>query len=140
MTFQCAHTGFARAVTHPVHDNIGRGNVMSNTQSSTYVRSYDQTHCNGFDFEPGRLREFDLGFFGRDVPSSVLTMARSLTKTADVIVYRFFHWQRRVRITHGWLITNRDHETLWRLVTGPTWKSAAALDAAEAVITTSART
>ena len=34
----------------------------------------------------------------------------------------------------GWLVTDIHHRVLTRCVTGPTWKSRAALNAAEAVI------
>ena len=57
MTFACAHGAFTEAVNHPDHGLIARGNVMSNTQASTYVRRFDAIECNGHVFEPGRLRE-----------------------------------------------------------------------------------
>lgn len=123
MTFQCAHHGFMRAVNHPDRGYLGPGNVMSNTQSSTFVRSHDTTSCNGFEFEPGRLRRFDLGFFNGAMPRHVERYVSEQTQTRDVIVYRFFHYHRQRRCEHGWVVTTNDHALLRSFVTGPTYKS-----------------
>ena len=124
MTFLCTHRGFATAVNDPDHGYLGRGNVMSNTQSSTFVRPVTETHCNGFEFKPGDLRNYDLAFFNGAMPSPVARDVRARSETTGLIVYRFFHWHRRRRIEHGWLVTTRDHRLLSRFVTGPTAKSA----------------
>lgn len=42
---------------------VGQGNVISDTQFSSFIRSHDQTECNGFTFSPGQLRAFDIGSF-----------------------------------------------------------------------------
>lgn len=123
MTFQCSHRGFAVAVNDPNHGYLGRGIVLSNTQSSKFVRPFAETHCNGFEFAPGRLRDFDLGFFNGAMPPHVAREVRARSETSGLIVYRFFHWHRRTRIEHGWLVTTRDHRFLRSFVTGPTAKS-----------------
>jgi len=120
MTFHCAHAGFTAAINDPEWGYLGRGNVMSNTQSSTFVRAATETFCNGFYSEPGRLRDFDLAFFGEGIPAEVATYVRAKSQTDELIVYRFYHYRRRTRIEHGWLVTSRDHKFLQSFITGPT--------------------
>ena len=139
MTFVCTHKEFSDAVNDPDHGLIARGNIMSNTQSSTYVRAFIDTECNGFTSEPGKLRDFDLAFFGRALPAQVSKTAKHWSRESGTILYRFFHWKRRLRIEHGWLITSRDHQVLSRFITGPTYKSRDAVLAAEALIASGRR-
>jgi len=124
MTFHCAHKGFTDAVNDPNWGYIGAGNVMSNTQSSTYVRSFDEVGCNGFNFEPGKLRNFDLAHFSAGIPSHVKRFVLGETDTSDVILYRFFNYRGRFRVEHGWVVTKTDHSLIRSFITGPTWKSA----------------
>ena len=124
MTFHCAHRGFMNAVNDPDWGYLGPGIVMSNTQSSYFVRSYNTTSCNGFEFGPGRLRRHDLGFFNRAMPRQVERCVTRQTETRDVIVYRFFHYRGRLRCEHGWVVTARDDSLIRFFVTGPTYKSA----------------
>lgn len=127
MTFHCAHRGFTAAINDPDWGYLGRGNVMSNTQSSTYVRPATETVCNGRVCAPGQLRNFDLAFFNGAMPPDVARDIRAHSETAGLIVYRFFHYRGRLRVEHGWLITTRDHKFLRSFVTGPTWRSADAV-------------
>lgn len=39
---------------------IGTGNVIANTQFSTFVRPFTETKCNGYDFQEGHLQNYDL--------------------------------------------------------------------------------
>jgi len=117
MTFHCNHQGFTDAVNDPDWGYIGTGNVMSNTQRSNTME------CNGFSFEPGRLQRFDLAFFNGAIPAHVKHCVLRETATRDVILYRFFHYRRRDRVEHGWVVTERDHCLIARFVTGPTHKS-----------------
>ena len=123
MTFQCAHRSFTAAIEDVTHGYLGRGNVISNTQHSTFVRAATETGCNGYFFEPGRLRDFDLSLFDRLLPNDVCAYARAITTSKSIILYRFFHWKGQERTEHGWLITDTGHRELRRFVTGPTWKS-----------------
>jgi len=123
MTFVCAHSGFMNAVNDPEYGFIGTGNVMSNTQSSTFVRSYDTIECNGFTFEPGRLQKYDMAFFNGAIPRQVAAVVRAETQQKDVILYRFFHYRARTRVEHGWVVTSTDHQLIRSFFTGPTWKS-----------------
>ena len=123
MTFRCAHRGFTKAVNDPEWGFIGTGNVSSNTQNSTFVRSFDTTECNGFTFKPDKLRTFDLGHFRTGIPSQVKRCVLRETTTSDVILYRFFHYRGRFCVEHGWVITRTDHRLIRSFVTGPTHKS-----------------
>ena len=90
--------------------------------------------ATGMSLSRAGCGKFDLAFFGRTIPASVDRAARLFTQEQAIIVYRFSHWKSRTRIEHGWLITDTNHRALTRCVTGPTWKSRAALLAAEGVI------
>jgi len=123
MTFVCAHQGFSDAVNDPDHGLIARGTVMSTTQSSICVRATTETQCNGFTFEPGKLRDFDLAFFGRNLPPQVSRPAQYWSRERGIILYRFFHYRARTRVEHGWVVTSTDHQLIRSFFTGPTWKS-----------------
>lgn len=135
MSFTCASKGFTAAARHPEFGYLGRGNVISNVQRSTFIRARTETTCNGYIFAPGRLRDYDLSVFGSDLPKQVRSRALALTETRPAILYWFFHWQGRVRVAHGWLLTDTDYLELWRCVTGATWKSGDVLAAAARDIT-----
>lgn len=135
MTFQCAHTGFAAAINDPNSGYLGTGNVVSNTQHSTFVRAYNDTSRNGWEVPEGRLRDFDLSLFAGIIPSPVAAKVRALTTCKPVILYRFRHHAGRRVTEHGWLITTTDHVELARFVTGPTHKSADVLRAVATYLT-----
>lgn len=135
MSFTCTSKGFTAAARHPEFGYLGRGNVISNVQRSTYIRARSATRCNGYTFEPGRLRDHDLSFFGSHMPPRVRSRILALSEHRDLIAYWFFHWQGRVRVEHGWLLTDTDHLELWRWVTGATWKSSDVLEAVARDIT-----
>ena len=129
MTFSCAHKSFTRASNHPTSGYLGRGNVYSDVQSSTYVRPYSQTNCNGMDFVPGRLRDFDLKPFLRHMPIRLRDEVRIFTQDEPAILYKFFHFRARKRTEHGWLLTTTDHQLIFQNVTGPTWRSQSVIEA-----------
>jgi len=117
--FESEHKTFNRQT-----NLIDTGNVYSNTQTSSYVRPYSETECNGFTRPPGHLRDFDLKGFDH-MPHRVKCYILSVTQDRPVIVYKFFHHTNRGRITHGWVITTTapEYRKLMSFVTGPTWKS-----------------
>jgi hypothetical protein len=123
MTFRCAHTQFANAINDPQSGYIGTGNVVSNTQHSTFVRAFSETDSNGWSFPAGRLRDHDLSLFAGIIPHGVASRVKAITTCKSVILYRFRHHAGRRVTEHGWLITTTDHVELARFVTGPTWKS-----------------
>lgn len=123
MDFQCAHKGFSDGANHPTSGYIGRGNVFSDVQTSTYVRAFNQTDCNGMTFPIGQLRNFDLATFRDKIPRDVKNAIYAATTDHDVIVYQFFHFRERRRVEHGWLVTDRENTLIYEAVTGPTWRS-----------------
>lgn len=129
MTFTCAHKGFTAAANHPSAGYLGRGNVYSDVQTSTYIRPLSQTECSGMSFIPGRLRDFDLATFQKRIPTPVLDEVRIYTRTKQAILYQFFHFRGRAKIVHGWLLTSNEHELIMQHVTGPTWRSRDVMDA-----------
>lgn len=107
---------------------ISTGNVMGGTQTSTYVRPWTETECNGFANPPGHLQEFDLKTFALDYVGrtsqgfvrSTLDRIRKLPYVHDksVIVYMFFHWNDdkdawggvdKKKFVHGFVVTDTSH-------------------------------
>ena len=111
-------------------DIVSSGNVYSNVQTSSFIRAYNETECNGRNWEPGVLQAADLKLFIERlrIPDYVLKAVREAAKDVDVILYRFCHGRRDNRVTHGWVITSRAHEVIARFVTGPTSKSERVID------------
>ena len=98
MVFESGHKTFDKKCAI-----IMTGNVYSGTQTSSFVRPLTETKCNGFDFEPGHLRSFDLGNWPH-MPSYVRDEVLRRTGTESVIVYEFFHYVGRKKTTHGWVL------------------------------------
>lgn len=121
---------------------ISTGNMIANTQLSSYVRPYSKVECNGRIFPLGHLRKHDLGWWsGPLLPSRVRAYIESVTKDEAVIVYQFHHflsggyWGKDRRIVHGYVVTTTDYELLKKFVTGPTYKSSLVIDEATKYIT-----
>lgn len=112
-------------------DYIGTGNVYSNTQTSSYIRSVDTVECNGRISQPGHLRNFDLKQFERLLRPSDRSRVDKY-KNRQIILYVFFHYRKHhlplfqskpAKHIHGIVITGDSHELLDRWIVGPTWKS-----------------
>ena len=65
MKFESEHKTFNRQT-----QCISTGNIVSNTLLGWYIRPFNETKCNGFDFEPGNLQKADLKTF-RNLPHYV---------------------------------------------------------------------
>lgn len=114
---------------------ISTGNVIGGGQFSLYVRPFNETECNGFTWEKGHLRNFDLKSFS-NLPNRVRKYVESVTQDESIILYKFYHYNRnysrRYRgwgnnhaefIIHGYVVTDREHKLMQYFVTGPTYKS-----------------
>lgn len=102
---------------------ITKGNVISNTQISGYIRPYNQTECNGRTVKKGELQDFDLRKFGR-LPYYVEEMVRTCAKDKTVILYMFFHRNAyNEKVVHGYIITNTNYNVIDIFVTGTRRKS-----------------
>ena len=129
MTFTCAHKGYTAAANHPCSGYLGHGNVYSGVQTSSFIRPYSRTECNGMTFMPGRLRDYDLETFRNRIPMRVLDETRIYTRTQSAILYQFFHFCAGKRIEHGWILTDTDNAMICDQITGPTWRSSAVIAA-----------
>ena len=91
---------------------IDTGNVVANTQYSTFVRTYNETKCNGFDFPQGHLQDYDFEKF--EAPSYIKNEMRQLMKnqTKDCIAYNFHVWQNGQRKDIGFVLTDYDHHLI----------------------------
>jgi len=134
MVMETGHKTFDRQT-----NIVGTGNMIANTQHSSYIRPYTETKCWGPDeFPKGHLRNYDLAAF-RSMPRNVRKKVESLTETNKVILYEFYHYNaggwrgmnyQRVdrRITHGYVVTDSNGRLLFKVVTGPTSKSRKVVD------------
>jgi hypothetical protein len=96
---------------------IMAGNVISDVQTSTYIRPRQQLECNGFTNAPGHLQEFDLKTFARRQDMGrVLAYIRAdpFFASNDAIGYRIFHKVGKQETLHGFLLTDRDHQLIRR--------------------------
>ncbi|MEL6499780.1 MAG: hypothetical protein AAFQ23_00035 [Cyanobacteria bacterium J06623_1] len=109
---------------------IGAGNVIANTQYSSYIRSRHLTECNRFEFAEGHLQQYDLQHFQKSFWLSH-HLADTVKQAADsyngVIFYALFHYQRRQKIVDGFVLTktHRDnHQYITSFVTHPQFNKA----------------
>ncbi|MEM7757949.1 MAG: hypothetical protein AAF298_07475, partial [Cyanobacteria bacterium P01_A01_bin.40] len=109
---------------------IGTGNIIANTQYGSYVRSRFDTECNRFQFAEGHLQQYDLRKFARSFRLNC-SIAEIVKQAADkfngVILYAFFHYQRRQKIINGFVLTktHRDnHKYITSFVTHPQFNKA----------------
>ena len=109
-------------------DYIGTGNVLSNIQTSSFIRAATDTECNGRHYAPGKLRQFDVDHYARNAPAHVRRALLRLTESDTVIFYCFHSTTGGKRTVHGYAITSRDYTLLADYVTGPTGKSAAVME------------
>lgn len=107
MKFESLHKTFNNKV-----DCISQGNVMGNVQLSGYVRSFNETKCNGFTSEKGHLQEYDLGWLLKGLPGYVKNYIRKIAIDKMVCAYHFFYYQNRERIDIGYVITDYTNNLL----------------------------
>lgn len=97
-------------------DYIGTGNVISNVQYSSCLRSRNTTHCNGFEGPRGRLQDFDLkGLLDYDLENVVRRI-----KSAAIFEETNGYWyifRRSIgveRMIYGVLVTDEAHNLVFR--------------------------
>jgi hypothetical protein len=120
MIVQTGHATFDRQT-----NVISTGNIIANTMIGWHCRPYNETECNGWQFKPGHLREFDLKKWKeRGIYHPVLAFVRNATQADKSIwIYEFFHYNDDTRIVHGYVITSYNHKILRKFITGPTYRS-----------------
>lgn len=102
-------------------DCLTTGNVVSNTQYSSYVRAVSNTECNGCNFKPGHLRAFDLKLFAK-LPSHVRYWYEE-HPNIETILYEFRHFRKGKKIVHGYVITDTQHNLLLKAFSHNSQKS-----------------
>jgi len=124
MLMQTGHATFDRQT-----NVISTGNIIANTQNAFYVRGELCVKCWGPKaYQPGELRDFDLGNWPKMPLSVRRAIVRMTTGRQDSIwASEFFHYNSHRCIIHGYIVTTSDHQLLDTFVTGPTYKSAAVI-------------
>ncbi len=89
---------------------ITYGNVIANTQISSYIRTKTETTCNGFDFKEDELRQHDLQWFKKYLNSYSIKRIEELTENKQAILYMFFITNKKKEIDPiGFILTDSDH-------------------------------
>lgn len=127
----CETTRFDRftsglKVFDQAHDSSGgfmTGNVMSDVQTSMFIRSVDNVECNGFPWVPGQLRLADTKWIGEcrlEGAEAARGWLKELSIThQEVILYAVFHPKSSKpgeRVMHGWALTTKDGDLLRKMV------------------------
>lgn len=81
-------------------DYIGKGNVYTNTQVSSFIRAY-----NTREHAPRIDRDFDLQTFS-NIDIMLKRKIIELTEKETVILYKFRHWDKTKEVIHGYIITS----------------------------------
>lgn len=118
--FESEHKTFNRQT-----DKIGTistGNVIADTLLGWYIRPFNETKCNGYDFAPGELQQADLKVFCQ-LPQFVRRFITDKGKQTKFILYELRHWITSRKIVHGYIITDDKHEFLNCFVVQPGYKS-----------------
>lgn len=98
---------------------IGAGNVFSNCQSSSYIRSSKQINCNSSSFDIGCLQNADMNrfnkLFDRLGANSKLFKNRVMhlaNENNGIILYFYHHLNKSELIMHGFVVTDNSHKHL----------------------------
>jgi len=106
---------FDRQAHHP-GGTYGVGNVWADTQFSNYIRSRQQTECNGFTREPGHLQDFDLKGYPELSPKHRAQVSALVDQNGGGVLYRIQHVvparypKPAHRLVHGHILTNLQHK------------------------------
>lgn len=90
---------------------LGTGNVISANQRSGYIRAYTQTLCNGRQNPQGHLQEFDLKPF--KLPALVEGVVLKEAQDKEVILYQIRSARGRDETTHGFIVTDTFHRSIF---------------------------
>lgn len=107
------------------------GNVWGKTQFSNFVRPHSECKCNGFTFDPGHLRNTDLGYF-KTLPGHVRRLLLSPEwRDRYIILTEVRYWKgREQKVVLGYVISDAkgDHQPLQKLVMGRTERACDVVD------------
>ena len=91
---------------------ISRGNVISSTQLSFYVRTSSNIENAGNKFEKGHLQRYDLSGLFNEWNHLRFKLGEMADKHSGVIVYQFFHRNGKNRVDHCLIITDKNHKEI----------------------------
>jgi hypothetical protein len=114
---------------------IGRGNVISDVQYSSYIRGASTTSCNGRQYPAGDLQDTDLKPFDNKLSWIQRKRIAKHLELKDGILYVFFHYKARQKTTHCWILTDTQNAFIEGGVIGPTAKSVSVFDTMRDIIT-----
>lgn len=91
---------------------ISRGNVISSTQLSNYIRTSNTLENCGNKFDKGHLQNFDLDCLFNDWSHLKRKIGELADKNNGIIVYQFFHRNGKNRVDHCLIVTTTDHKEI----------------------------
>jgi hypothetical protein len=71
---------------------ISKGQVIGGGQLSLYIRSYNETTCNGNNYQKGYLQDYDLKMFA-NLDYDVESYVKSITKDKGCMLYKFYTYK-----------------------------------------------
>lgn len=103
---------------HAADGYYGTGNVWATTQFSNFIRPWDETKCNGFDFAPGHLQDCDMRPYRELRHTFALDIRHAVDRAGGGILYRIQHfvparYPRLARhVIHGYILTDKQDHVL----------------------------
>lgn len=106
-----------------------KGNAITDTQSSNYVRPKSEVECNGMVFAEGDLRKFDLHHgICNGMPQRYKDSILKSTETEPAILYKIFHYRGKTQIVHGWILTKTNNDLIGYYCTDHRIKTSMVMD------------
>lgn len=109
MLFESEHKTFNSKCNY-----ISTGNVYSNVQTSSFIRSSNQLECNGFTRPKGHLQDYDLNHNSFSALSRYeVSRIKEFTDLHNgSILYKFFHVSSGKKLVHGFVLTDKEYKHL----------------------------
>lgn len=119
--FKSGHENFDKQIKY-----IGIGEVITNTQISTYIKPKRKIEDKETIFPKEFLKILKLKKI--NLPTNVIQEIKKITdKGKTIILYCFFHYANKTTV-HGYIITTENGELIKKFVTGRTGKSWAVIE------------
>lgn len=123
INFESAHKTFNSKIMLPT-----RGNVLDPGYKSNYIRGNSETECNGYQFKPGELQDFDFHLFvNYKIPNSV----RAVLHTHGGVLVCLWFWERprkpKARVL-GWIAFDKDQSKVLLTVCCGGYKAQSVID------------
>lgn len=99
---------------------ITTGNVIAPTQTSWYIRPFNDVVNGAYVGKPGEFLEYDLKHFLHGVPDYMLKILRDESRTESYILYKFFiRNQEHKTQTIGYVLTDSNYKYITSQVICP---------------------